>query len=82
MKIPATYTVSIKHNCLTVCKFGFPQETMDEAVLNVDNVEDNLDNYILYKNNRKSGPHGGVLLNIHSSLFFTPCAVLNEVGID
>ena len=55
---------------------------MDEAVLNVDNVEDNLDNYILYKNNRKSGPHGGVLLNIHSSLFFTPCAVLNEVGID
>ena len=37
---------------------------MDEAVLNVDNVEDNLDNYILYKNDRKSGPHGGVLLYI------------------
>jgi len=44
--------------------------------------EIHLDNYKLYRNDRKSGRGGGVLLYIHCSLFFTPCAALNEVGIE
>ena len=48
----------------------------------VANSEIHLDNYKLYRNDRKSGRGGGILLYIHCSLTFMPCVALNEFGIE
>ena len=44
--------------------------------------EIHLDNYRLYRNDRQTGCGGGVLLYIHCSLKFTPCAMINNFSIE
>ena len=47
----------------------------------VNGSEIHLDNYKVYRNDKQSGRGGGVLLYIHCSLNFTPCAEMNKLEI-
>ena len=48
----------------------------------VNDSEIHLDNYKTYRNDKQSGRGGGVLLYIHCSLNFTPCAEINNLKIE
>ena len=45
-------------------------------------TELHLQGYNLFRNDRKSGVGGGVVLYIHKDLAAVPCKVLNDVGFD
>ena len=48
----------------------------------VGDAELHLQEYNLFRDDRKSGIGGGVMLYIHEGLLAVPCKVLNDVGFD
>jgi len=48
----------------------------------INDAEVSLNSYNLFRDDRKSGVGGGVLLYVHSSLLAVPCRVLSNVGFE